>query len=319
MIINDLHSYNIDDIPSYILKRDFLEADTSSLEMIEIKNRILQNKHVTKITNVQWDDGSWGRFHSMSTTTSDMATTEKAIRRLQNLGLDLNDEPIKKVINYMESYMRKEIELIDYNEKKHDWSLLTRLFVSTWLLRLDKDNIIATEEAKKWVNVIKKAFSEGLYNDSLYNKAYNQFLQPEPGKHIWQIENFYIVSIMRGLLDDVSEQRFINHLLNSDKGIYYIYSNNLMNPPKEFQSREASRYLMAWELLLNFKHGRKKSSILRDWIYNSLDEDGLWDNGSIVRDNMVFPLSDSWRKKINRKIDCSIRIKKMLLKMNQDF
>lgn len=313
MNINDLLAYKIDDIPNYILKRDVLRIDTSSQEMIEVKNKILQHDHVKKVTNIQWDDGSWGRFHSMSTTGSiNLYTTEKAMRRLQNLGLDKNDTPIKKVISYMETYMKNEIQLRDYIEKKHDWYLLTRLFVSTWILRFDNENALALEEARKWAKVITHAFSQGIFNETLYKDAYIEYLNPEPNKFVWQIENFYIVSILRGLLDNDTESRFINHLINSNKGIYYIYSNNLMIPPKEFQSRESNRFLMAWQLILDFKQGRKHSSILKNWINNSRGEDGFWDNGSIAKDNLLYPLSDSWRKKINRKIDCTIRILKMV-------
>lgn len=163
---------NMDDIPKYIYNRDILKKSIISEEMIELKKRILSSVHVKKILLEQWDDGSWGRFHSMNTSSKDPYTTEKALRRLLHLGLDKTDEPIIKAVQYMESYLKGEFELRDYVEKKHDWTLLTHLFVATWLLRIDSKNILALQIADKWAQVIEHAFEDGCFNQAAYYKVY---------------------------------------------------------------------------------------------------------------------------------------------------
>jgi len=176
--------YNLDDIPRYLLMRDIIGIDKSNDEMIKLKDKILQHEWVTKIIQQQWEDGSWGRFHSMNTSSNSKYTTEGALRRLLILGLDKDDEPIKKAIVYMERYLKKEIDLRDYKEKKHDWTLLTRLFVITWLRVIDRENVLANCEARKWADVVSRAFSDGFFNEKEYTKAYVEILKPEEGKSI---------------------------------------------------------------------------------------------------------------------------------------
>lgn len=97
--VEELIKANIEPIPKYRLMRDVLKLKTDNIELIDAKSEVLQTKWVKEIVNLQWDDGSWGQFHSMSQLSSSVMTTEYALRRLLILGLDKNDEPIKKFLN----------------------------------------------------------------------------------------------------------------------------------------------------------------------------------------------------------------------------
>ena len=312
-----LMQYKMDEVPKYLYNRDVLGINVISVEMVELKKKILCSNHVTKILSEQWDDGSWGRFHSMNTSSKDPYTTEKAIRRLLNLGLDKNDEPIVKAVRYMESYLKGEIELRDYREKKHDWTLLTHLFVATWLLRIDSNNSLALEIADKWAQVVEHAFRSGSFNLEAYYKAYDDILKPEKDKSYWFIENFYVVSILKGRLSPEVEKNFVHYLLNQSKGIYYIYSDYLKNPPENFESREANRYLEAIELIADYGVD-ETLDFIQPWLDKNKTTDELWDMSKVVKDNMVFPLSTSWRKEINRKLDITIRISKLINQINPE-
>ena len=307
---------NMDDIPKYIYNRDILGKSVTTEDMIELKKKVLSSDHVKKVLEEQLEDGSWGRFHSMNTSSKDPFTTEKALRRLLHLGLDKTDEPIIKAVGYMESYLKGEIELRDYREKKHDWTLLTHLFVATWLLRIDEKNILALEIAGKWAKVIENAFKDGCFNQEAYYKAYDTILKPEKNKSYWFIENFYVVSILKDKLNPITEKFFLNHLLNHPKGIYYIYSDYLNTPPEVFRNREANRYLEAIELIADYEYKEVRGFIL-PWLEENKTLDDLWDMSKIVKDNMVFPLSNSWRKEINRKIDTTVRILKLITKISR--
>jgi hypothetical protein len=48
---------------------------------------------------------------------------------------------------------------------------------------------------------------------------------------------------------------------------------------------------------------------------NQQDENGLWDMGSVVKDGIYFPLSDSWRKVEDRKQDCTSRVVRLIDKL----
>jgi len=54
-------------------------------------------KWAKKIIELQYDDGSWGYFHSLSNPALEQSiTTEQALRRLEILGFTIDDKPIKK-------------------------------------------------------------------------------------------------------------------------------------------------------------------------------------------------------------------------------
>jgi hypothetical protein len=60
---------------------------------------------------------------------------------------------------------------------------------------------------------------------------------------------FYPVSLLQGCLNECTEHYMMQHILSQDAGIYYIYDRKLSILPERFNSRDASRYLAAVELL----------------------------------------------------------------------
>jgi len=307
-----LKDEHLDDIPKYIYHRDIIKSDTKTLSTL--KKKVLKNQWVQSVVDSQWEDGSWGRFHSLSSTVGLEVTTEKAMRRLYSLGLDKYDEPIIKVINYMESYLKGEIKLRDRVEKKHDWGILTRLFVITWLLKFDSDNNLAKSEALKWSEVVSQGFKNDFFNESSYTEAYKEILKPEEYKSIWGLQNFYIVSLLKDMLPEEVESRFLDHILSGSKGIYYIYDRYLNQYPKLYNTKTGLRFFAAHELLSGYKLYPDKASFIKEWLFKIQCENGLWDFGIKSKDGVYMPLSDNWRKKINREIDCTIRVIRILKK-----
>lgn len=53
-----------------------------------------------------------------------------------------------------------------------------------------------------------------------------------------------------------------------------------------------------------------------DWLQDNKDENDKWDLGVRIKDNMYFPLSDSWRKSSDRIKDCTYRIEKIIENIN---
>ncbi|WP_105615822.1 hypothetical protein [Vallitalea okinawensis] len=308
----ELVEFDLDVIPKYLLMRDILKIDKDNKLMKNTKCKLLETKWVKDIVNLQWDDGSWGRFHSMSTSSKTSITTERALRRLLILGLDKADEPIQRVLSYMNKYLNRDLDLRDYKEKKHDWDLLTRLFVATWIINIDPSNAEAKAIANKWANVITHAFSSANYDHEAYLEAYYETHKPEKGKVIWGFQNYYLVSILSGFLTASIESKFLDYIISKDKGIYYIYDGKLTAPPKIFPSKQSSRYIYAYELLSKYSCAKTKSNGFMNWLYENVAKDGFWDMGQTVKDKMQYPLSNSWRRDLNRKIDCTIRIQRIL-------
>lgn len=262
---------------------------------------------------IEWQnaDGSWGDYHSLAVAGNSRITTEQAIRRLELLGYTIEDECIQKADQYMSDCLVGKNTIPDRVEKVHDWNVFLSLILSTGIRRFTKDNPVANKVAEQWAEIITVAFTDGSYNYDKYVEAYKNILKPNGGRIIG-IENYYPVSLLCDCLDEKTENAFIEHILNFDKGIYYIYDSKLTVPPQEFQSKKASRYLGAIELLVKYKHTRHKLNFVSDWLNANRNENGKWDMGKSVNDKLYFPLSDNWRKSETREADCTERIEKIM-------
>lgn len=314
----NLKKLELDPVPKYLLHCIISDVNQNSFsnqlctinqyneDSKVLKNMMLESSKVTELSNLQWEDGSWGRFHSMDTSSKSDFTTEKALRKLLNMGLSEDDEIINNAVKYMEGHLDGVIELRDYREKKHDWDLLTELFVATWLLRIDSTNKKAIRIAEKWSEVIAKGFSKGSFCEQSYKTAYDTILKPKKGKEYWKIDNFYIVSILKGRLDHRIEYLFINHIMNNHRGIYYIYDKKLSDFPKETKGKSFVRYLNAISMILDYDTGYKHLEEIIKKLIILKDDEGFWDFGKDSKDNIALPLSENWRTEGKRKADCTI-------------
>ena len=186
--------------------------------------------------------------------------------------------------------------------------------LSTWIRRFTADNSVANKIAKQWADVISGAFTSGTFNHEEYVSAYTDILGLKPGGgRLVDFVNFYPVSLVRDCLDEKTEQAVVDYIISRDYGIYYIYNRKLAVLPEVFESKNASYYLAAVELLSNYVHARHKLNFVIDWLNDNRNENGRWDMGKMVNDKVYFPLSDDWRKKETREADCTERIAKLMV------
>ncbi len=98
-------------------------------------------------------------------------------------------------------------------------------------------------------------------------------------------------------------------------GNYYIYGKRISELPNEFQSVETSRYLEAIDILSGYKLAKEKLGFVVKWLEDNKGENGQWDLGAKAKDNLYFPLSDSWRSAECRKADCTAKINAIINKL----
>ena len=227
------------------------------------------------IVNLQQPDGSWGFFHSLSSSSGKSITTEQALRRLNLLGLSARDQSITKAICYLERCLSGEVTIPDRREKVQDWDVFSSLMLATWLKVFCPEHQAAQAVARKWGAVVEAAFASGEYSEDGYKQAYNQvFGALPPGARLINLFSFYLVSLLQGTLSVGAEVSFVYHILSSKKGIYYIYDKELATPPSVFASRESNRYLAALELLAGYEHAAKGMGFAVDWLLANRDEIG---------------------------------------------
>ena len=271
-------------------------------------------KWAKQIISLQEKDGKWGCFHSLSQFYDAPMTTEQALRRLERLGYTNEDECVQRAVRYMDDCLTGKKAIPDRREKVHDWDVFTELILAAWIRRFTNDNINANKIADKWAEVISRAFEGGVYDREEYVRAYHEVLKPKGGRLV-DFANFYPVSILSGQLDEKTERAFVDCLINREDGIYYIYSEKIAVLPECFESKKASWYLGAVELLAKYKCARDKLGFVAEWLDDNRNENGKWDMGKAVNDKVYFPLSDDWRKRETREADCTERVTKLLFEL----
>lgn len=258
-------------------------------------------------------EGSWGYFHTLSEPNKYPITTEQALRRLQILGYTIDDEPIQRAVSYMSDCLVGKKQTPDRREKLHNWDVFTDLMLSTWIRRFTNEIDKANSVAVTWANIVTRAFSKGEYLYADYMNAYESAFGMIPrGGRLVDFVSFYQVSLLVDQLDESTESKVFDYILNKEDGIYYIYGQRLTVLPASFMSKPASRYLGAIELMSLYRRNISKLRFVTDWLESNQNESGCWDMGSGVKDYVYFPLSDTWRQKSNREMDCKYRIKNLL-------
>lgn len=315
----ELLKYDIDPVPNYHILRDIMKLPQDNQQMIKVKEDVLETKWVKDILELQQDNGSWGYFHSLSSSGKYSITTEQALRRLRILGLDYNDLCIQRAVSYMDRFLQGMEEFPDRREKLHDWTVFTNLMAAAQIRMFSPENKSAQIIANKWKEIIEYAFSGSEYDQKLYEEAYTAtFLMRPKGGRLTDFVHFYTLTLLHGLLTKKTECKMIDYIINHPDGIYYIYEGYLNVLPEKFTSKEASRYLTAIELLSGYTYAKERLSFVAKWLMDNADEDGFWNMGIDVKDNVQYPLSNSWRSISSRRIDCTVRILSLLNKIDAE-
>ena len=267
-------------------------------------------KWANQIISMQHPDGSWGCFHTLRVDSDTPMTTEIALLRLELLGYTAEDECIKKAIAHMETLLHTG-ELPEGKEKTSDFQTFVDLIVTARIRRFTNQCESANEIADKWAQIITKAFSSGTYSQTDYDACYTQAFGRKPkGGRLADFVNFYQLSILAGMLDQQTEHLMLDYVLGHEGGIYYVYENRLDSVPDEFQSKKASRYLAAIELLTRYESSKDKLSFAYDWSKANQQDVETWNMGVAAKDGVYFPLSDRWDK-TTRITDSTYRIGKL--------
>jgi hypothetical protein len=261
-------------------------------------------KWAKKIIEMQLDNGSWGYFHTLYKDKILPISTEQALRRLEILGFNSDDKPIKKVLKYMHDCLTGKIIFPDREEKFQNWKIGRDFMLATWIKIFSEKDDAANDIAQKWVGIINSAFKNKNYDHDLYKESYIKTFGIKTVHE--NISIFYLVSIITNLLDKNIEKNYFNHILDNNTGIYYMYDKKLTIVP-DFMGKGTNCYLRAIELLAKFNNPECKSQLnfIVNWLKQNMIEKNKWDMGKDSKDGINYPLSDSWKTEENRVNDCT--------------
>jgi hypothetical protein len=277
-------------------------------------------KWAEEILNAQLKDGSWGYFHCFAMPLKNKPiTTGQALRRLAVLGYTINDLPIKKAVHYMNTCLSGKNNVPDKFDKVHDSSVFNEMMLAGWIKYFTDENNLANNIAKKWGEIINYAFYNEKYDHNLYIKKYSEIFNNKPkGPRLIDFLTFYQIILLANTLDKNIEPLFFEYVINYPSGIYYFgYNKPVTTLPEVFQSKKTSDYLRMIELLTSYKNKkcREKLLFIKNWLESNKTKNNEWDLGKNSKDNILFPLSDSWKKDEDRIKDCTFMINKIIKKL----
>lgn len=306
-----LLTLNNQPVPRWRIVRDILRLPANDSILLKAKQAALRSKWITELRETQLPDGSWGRFHSRDSALKQrFPTTELAIRRALSLGLDVTDPLLQRALTYVRSVLDGVAAWTDPPEKHEGWPVNTRFITAATLLLLDPTDERARPSARAWVDVTMETLSVGSYSHEAEQAAHRRVNGIHThGKHL-KLAGLYPLLLLSSEFANLpanTEKVLLDWVWNKADGIYYVYSRCVSTPPA-LDSAHFIDWLEAVRLLCCFDYGKTLCRPAIEWLWQQHDESGLWDFGPASRDGFRLPLSESWQRSINRKIDCSVLV-----------
>lgn len=314
-----LLSRNPDPIPKYLILRDVLQLDHGNSEMRSAKKALIQCRWIKLLGDSQWEDGTWGRFHTQDTKAKQpIPTTETAIQIALDSGLDGDSPILKKTMRFIVRHIDGKTSWRDWPEK-HDnpaaWDVGIPYLSAANLALIDNDNPKIVPFRNTWEKIATAAFASGAYDREAEIKTSNLLMNCERKKPMAFHVRYPLIllSATDKKLDDELQRCILDYAVSSPVGIYYMYAKPLSDVPP-VRSKGICGWLRTQLMLSRFPRWHEFAGSWAEDLWAQRDSDGLWefDPGISRKPYSPFPLSESWRKSGNRKIDCSILVLQLL-------
>jgi hypothetical protein len=287
-----------DPVPRFRLLRDVLRYDPADAAYQEAERGLGQSKWVSLLADSQWDDGTWGRFHTQDTSRKQpFPTTESAIAIALELGLDRHSSILQKAMPIILDYVDGKAIWPDPPEK-HDnpqaWYVWVWHFSAAILALIDPHHARLDEFWALWAEALQATFQSGTYDRQEEIVALNALMRcrmknPVPFHVRYPL---LILSATHNRLSDGLERRMLDFVMHFGP---WFYAHRLL-----------SRFRLWKELAVDGLN----------WIWKQRTPEGFWDFGSKIgrKPYTGFPLSESWRQSENRIIDCTTTVLGLLSK-----
>ena len=308
-----------DPVPRFRLMRDVLHLDPADATYRDAEKGIEGSKWFVLLQDSQLADGTWGRFHTQDTRLKQpFPTTETAIAVALDSGADQHSPILQKTLGTIVDYVDDKIIWPDPREK-HDnplaWDVWVRHFSAAVLALIDRRHPRLDEFWNIWAEVLSASFHSGNYDRQREIEVLNLLLkcrmkEPVPFHKKYPL---MILSATDNRLPGNLERLLLDFVIHSPTGVYYIYEKNISVLPP-ILSKNFWNWFQAHKLLSRFHLWRELSEKAINWIWAQRTEDGFWDLGNKIgrKPYTSFPLSESWRRAENRRIDCSVEMLALL-------
>lgn len=318
---------NPEPVVKYRLLRDVLCVDSENDELKQVKTQIANNKWVQQLQEEQWDDGSWGRFHTQDTQLKQkITTTEVGISRSIHLGLDLEHAIVRKARDYCVQILTNQVKIRDQVERSWGiawWNTGIQKIVAASLAQIQPDHPVLDPIRQFWLNILIKSFPNGVYDRNSEIKAHLKARHIDQARlskyaltsikknralQMFDKYSVYLLGTDVSLIPPICEKSYFKELW--ERGIGYLEVPPKTSPTIHVDNKSKfGTWLTSLELLSFFPTWNTYVKNHMEWIWNQRNKEGFWDFGAVSPINRTaLPLSSSWRKKNARIFDWTTRI-----------
>jgi hypothetical protein len=296
-------------IVTWRLLRHVLRLPADHTRLANARAALSANHWVQQLIAAQLPDGSFGRFHSQDTKQKTIfRTSEQAIDRAFALGLEPNHPVLARIRSYIQQALQGKVHITDPDEKNEAWPLLIKLILAGRLAQVAPSDKLVEPFWQYLEEVTQSTFISGSYQLKDEVDAYRRL----SGVHVPQgfLESQHALWILSTRpLARLLESALVRWVLNKPDGIRYIRA-----PLQAPEPNRIGYWVRSMNLLSRFPAWQDLSLDILNQIWELRDEQGWWDFGKQLGRCAEFPLSESWRHHINRKIDHSTHMLAILRK-----
>lgn len=261
------------------------------------------------LRKLQFDDGSFGPFHSMSSNGA--MTTERALRRFYYLSLTSDHEIVRKTLKYVSECLNRDTIISDRREKAIQWDAFCDLMFSSWLFLFSCHSSKVKEVRELWISILEESIVNGTFDKRKYNEVYRYYIKRlNTGERAINPASFYVVVLVRDGLNEAAKKSYLDYIMQ--QGIYYIYDRPLNRLPEKFGTKNSFEYLEAIRLILPYTKEKGELLFIKEWIDKQIyqiDEVMPY----VKADGMIFPkLAENWRKKKSKQDDITSYLEEFL-------
>lgn len=302
-----------DPIPRYIIKKEILRTTPDESDWKTVQN----SKWYLQLFMEQWENGSWGRFHTQDTkskTKQIFPTTEAALCRALDLSLDYNDERLKKTICLMERFLLDEETWLDKNEHHDNFQEAFKTIITANLSLFSPFHPLVLRKKEACVQVLSKACEDGCFDEAIWEKedrkSGNILLRPYMVYVPWLLQN-------NPFLNKKLESLYLQYIWHREKGIYYRLETPVCRP-YSIKSPAFPKWMSCLESLSGF-------SLFGEWMEETINPFLLQQMDLLRKRAVRLPpvqtvigrYNESWRRKNKREDDYMLRIVRLLAKSEQ--
>jgi hypothetical protein len=184
-----------------------------------------------------------------------------------------------------------------------------RLFAAATLAQIDPNLHALGGVWNLWTTIAERTLASGEYDPEAEIRAHRELSGASVKNSYLVLRNRYALTLLgsrAGQLPKKLERTLVSWIWRDERGIGYLDAPLSRVPPR-MQTGFLDRWFTSLEIVSRFPSWGGFAVDAMDWLWSQQDERGLWDFGPVS-----VPLSESRRRKENRRHDWSMRILALL-------